>query len=133
LTTWLYEPEQLYFFQHQQTVKVLPATLAPALELLLPLLHVVEAGIALADITKNKLVPQHALAVSLALKKENFHSISVDLDTALDYLRKNNVNLLTDQKGFCLIEYDGLPLGWVNLLPNRANNLYPAEWRIRMG
>ncbi|MFM9837959.1 MAG: methyltransferase RsmF C-terminal domain-like protein [Cyclobacteriaceae bacterium] len=25
------------------------------------------------------------------------------------------------------------PIGWVNLLGNRVNNLYPTNWRVRMG
>ncbi|WP_356803431.1 hypothetical protein [Paramuribaculum intestinale] len=35
-------------------------------------------------------------------------------------------------RGFVLLKFDGLPLGWVKNLGNRANNLYPQEWRIRM-
>ena len=29
------------------------------------------------------------------------------------------------------VTYKGAPLGFVKNIGNRANNLYPAEWRIR--
>ena len=30
-----------------------------------------------------------------------------------------------------LITYHGIPLGFAKNLGNRANNLYPQEWRIK--
>ena len=36
-------------------------------------------------------------------------------------------------KGYVLVCYNGFPLGFVKHLGNRANNLYPQEWRIRSG
>jgi NOL1/NOP2/fmu family ribosome biogenesis protein len=30
-----------------------------------------------------------------------------------------------------LIKYNGKAIGWVKNLGNRANNLYPKEWRIK--
>mgnify|MGYP000912680155 CR=1 FL=1 len=35
--------------------------------------------------------------------------------------------------GLLGVRYQGLPLGFVKNLGNRANNLYPQEWRIRTG
>ena len=34
-------------------------------------------------------------------------------------------------KGYVLISYQGHPLGFAKNIGNRANNLYPTEWRIR--
>ncbi|KAA6314905.1 hypothetical protein EZS27_034527, partial [termite gut metagenome] len=33
--------------------------------------------------------------------------------------------------GYVLVMYKGVPLGFVKNIGNRANNLYPHEWRIR--
>ncbi|WP_462243937.1 methyltransferase RsmF C-terminal domain-like protein [Ferruginibacter sp.] len=33
-------------------------------------------------------------------------------------------------KGWALISYRQLSLGWVKILSNRINNYYPKEWRI---
>jgi len=50
----------------------------------------------------------------------------------LKFLRKEAIFFEGFDKGYTLVCYQGVPLGWINMLDNRANNLYPAEWRIRM-
>lgn len=57
----------------------------------------------------------------------------VDEDTALRYLRHEALQLPPDiPKGFVTVSYKGYPLGLVKNIGSRANNLYPAAWRIRM-
>jgi NOL1/NOP2/fmu family ribosome biogenesis protein len=34
-------------------------------------------------------------------------------------------------KGIVLLSYKGHPLGFAKNVGNRANNLYPQEWKIR--
>ena len=36
-------------------------------------------------------------------------------------------------RGYVLLTYQGHSLGFAKNIGNRANNLYPAEWRIRSG
>lgn len=36
-------------------------------------------------------------------------------------------------RGYVVVAYRNHPLGFVKNLGNRANNLYPKEWRIRSG
>jgi NOL1/NOP2/fmu family ribosome biogenesis protein len=36
-------------------------------------------------------------------------------------------------RGYVLLTYKDAPLGFVKNIGNRANNLYPQEWRIRSG
>ena len=57
----------------------------------------------------------------------------VDRGDALKYLRKETTLAATGKKGYALVMFEGVPLGWVNMLDNRINNLYPSDWRIRMG
>ena len=48
------------------------------------------------------------------------------------YLRKEAIVLPADTpRGIVLITYRDIPLGFAKNLGNRANNLYPAEWRIK--
>ena len=79
-----------------------------------------------------KLIPAHALALSIELQKENFNSVELELKEALRYLRRETLNPLSTKKGFSLMCYQNIPLGWANVLDNRINNLYPSDWRIRM-
>lgn len=58
--------------------------------------------------------------------------VPVDHPTALRYLHGEALVLPPDvPKGQVVITYRGLPLGLVKNIGNRANNLYPKEWRIR--
>jgi NOL1/NOP2/fmu family ribosome biogenesis protein len=56
----------------------------------------------------------------------------VDVQTALAYLHRDVIRLDDAPKGYVLVTYQGLPLGFVKNLGNRCNNLYPQSRRIRM-
>ncbi|MEJ0032162.1 MAG: hypothetical protein WDO15_18120 [Bacteroidota bacterium] len=98
----------------------------------IPNLNIVTRGVAVATITKNKLVPEHSLALSTHLNKDSFPIIDVNKTEALKYLAKDTIAPTDSERGFALMRYDGNHLGFVNRLGNRINNLYPANWRIRM-
>lgn len=90
------------------------------------------AGILLAEEKGKKLIPQHALAMSTALADTAFPRQELDRQTALAYLRREAITLPADcQRGYVIVTFGGLPLGFVNNLGTRANNLYPDQWRIR--
>lgn len=94
--------------------------------------HVWKTGVMLARRKGNKWQPAAALALSTALDPEAFPRAELSLAEALDYLRREAIVLPADTpRGYVLVCYDGHPLGFVNNLGTRANNLYPTEWRIR--
>ncbi len=87
-------------------------------------------GTAIATQKQNKLVPEHAWALSVDLNQDNFLSIDLSLEQAIAFLRKEPIQVCEGMKGFALATYEQVPLGWMNLLGNRINNLYPSAWRI---
>lgn len=94
-------------------------------------LNVLHAGVELGTLRGRSLVPHEALALSLALKPDALPTVETDYLSALNYLRKEAVNVNEAPRGHVLLTYKGLPLGFEKNMGNRANNLYPAEWRIR--
>lgn len=95
-------------------------------------LYILQSGIELGTIKGKDLIPAHALALSTILKEEAFPKVSIDLATALNYLRREAIVLPQDAPlGYVLVSYQGHPLGFVKNMGNRSNNLYPQEWRIR--
>lgn len=132
ITPWLLDPDRQQYFLHNQTVRIFPTVKREALEIVLNRLHVVSAGTPVAEVMRNKLIPNHAFALSAHINKDHFNCLSVSNAQAIDYLKKNPFDLDPESTGFALIEYSGLPLGWVNILQGRFNNLYPSGWRIRM-
>ena len=91
------------------------------------------AGIAMAEEIKGKkTVPQHPLALALDFDEAVFPRVSLSLDEALSYLRRETLCLPADvPRGYVNVVYEDHSLGFVNNLGNRANNMYPQEWRIR--
>ncbi len=80
----------------------------------------------------NDFIPDHGLALSL-LASPDLQSIEVSLVNALLFLKKEVFPLPTNTPmGWTLVRYQGSPLGWIKVLPNRMNNYFPQERRIRM-
>ena len=89
-------------------------------------------GIELFEVKGKDLIPAHQLALSKLLDSDSCQSVEVDYVTAIAYLKREAVSLPDAPKGFLLIRYKSLALGWVKNIGNRCNNLYPQHWRIRM-
>ena len=95
-------------------------------------LHVVHAGVELGTVKGRDLIPGTSLALSIRLKRGAFPMAELSQAEAISYLRREAIQLdATLTKGFTLVGYEGHPLGFVKNIGNRANNLYPQEWRIR--
>ena len=96
-------------------------------------LNVVHSGIAVAQRKGNDWIPDADLALAIDLNKNVFEQYNVDLSRAIAFLRRDPL-VLPDgrEKGFVLITYDDLPVGFVKNLGNRSNNLHPISRRILM-
>ena len=116
------------------TVSAIPLKWSSDVELLKRYLMVLHAGVSVASLKGKDWVPHHSLAMSLKLQQAAFSHVEVDYETAIAYLRHEAV-VLNDSvsRGYVLLLYRGMPLGFVKNIGNRANNLYPVEWRIRSG
>lgn len=95
----------------------------------LKLLH---AGIKLGTIKGKDIIPDQSLALSTLLYREAFSTVDLNYEDAIRFLRKEAITLPADTpKGYTLITYRNIPIGWEKNIGNRANNLYPAEWKIK--
>ena len=93
-------------------------------------LDLIHYGIAVGTVKGRDVVPAHGLRMSERLRRGAFHEVEVDLATALTYLRREAPQGIEAPRGHVLLTYGGFPLGFVNHLGNRSNNLYPSAWRI---
>ncbi len=95
-------------------------------------LKIIHAGIKLGYTKGKDLVPDQCLALSTSLNTEAFPQVELSYEDAIRYLRKEAVNLPAEvSKGYVLVTYRHVPLGWEKNIGNRANNLYPQEWKIK--
>lgn len=95
-------------------------------------LRVMHAGIEIGEQKGKDIIPSECLALSTAVSRSAFASAELGREQALQYLRREQITLPTDTpRGYVLATYLGLPLGFAKNLGNRANNMFPQEWRIK--
>ena len=115
-------------------VEAFPKSFLDIYSLLKPSLKVLHAGVTLGEIKGKDLIPHHSLAMSTALEEGVFPKAELTYEQAIAYLRKEGLVLdASVPRGYVLVTYHQVPLGFVKNIGNRANNLYPQEWRIRSG
>lgn len=97
-------------------------------------LYLIKAGITVAELKGRDVIPSHELAMSTVLNDAAFARCELSYADTLRYLHREAISLPEGTpRGFVLVTYRSWPLGFVKNLGNRANNLYPNEWRIRSG
>lgn len=89
-------------------------------------------------ITKTKTLPTSHLTtleptfLSAMQEASDTPHIELTYDQAISYLRREAITLPPDTpRGIVVVTYHGLPIGLAKNIGNRANNLYPKEWRIK--
>ena len=110
---WLRGAEGYSLMPEGQALTAFATSWLPVLSALKQHVRVLQAGVTLAEAKGKDCVPAHALAMSSLLRREAFACEEVG--------------------GFVLLTYRDFPLGFVKNVGNRANNLYPQEWRIHSG
>ncbi|HEX2844911.1 MAG TPA: RsmF rRNA methyltransferase first C-terminal domain-containing protein [Chitinophagaceae bacterium] len=128
LQKWLAKDDH-YFLQREQTVYAWPQELEQDYNWLLNNLRVIYSGTIIGELMRDKLVPDHALAMS-GILSGTVERTSLNYDEAIAYLQRKDFKPQTASKGWQLVVFDEHPLGWINALPNRINNYYPKELRI---
>ena len=103
---------------------------ADEIAILLENLKVIYCGCEVASVKGRDVIPAHSLALNNCAAMGTFSRQEVDYATAIAYLRGETI-VIDAPKGIVVITYNNLPLGFVKNLGNRANNLYPKEWRIK--
>ena len=127
---WLRQPEQFMLTDIEGNIVATHTSAVPLLELLRAAgLNVMLSGITLGSIKGKNLIPDRALALSTYLNYEAINTADVDYATAIRYLQGQSVNIEAP-RGFVLLTHESVPVGWVNNLGNRANNLLPKALRI---
>lgn len=131
--SFLDEGDNFILFESQGSINAFPKEKYSDLQILNQCLKVVSQGVCMGQIKGKDFIPNQSLALSNSLNKSAFERYDVDWNTAISYLRSEAIVLPNCAKGYVLLTYKNSPLGFVKNLGNRANNLYPNEWRIRSG
>jgi 16S rRNA C967 or C1407 C5-methylase (RsmB/RsmF family)/NOL1/NOP2/fmu family ribosome biogenesis protein len=117
------------YFKQNNAIRRVPDAFLSTIQELAGRLYIKKAGIEIGEFKGNALIPSHEWAVSI-LPKNGFNILSVNKDQALLFLKRGNFMPDNASIGWNWVQFEGVVLGLVKVLPNRINNYYPAEWRI---
>jgi NOL1/NOP2/fmu family ribosome biogenesis protein len=124
---WM-NPSGFELIKNNSTVYAWPSALKAEMEFILENLRVMYSGIRIGELVREKLIPDHALAMS-GLITRDIPRTELSLDSAIEYLRKDPLKL-SRATGWYVVSFQNHPLGWINILEKRVNNYYPKELRI---
>jgi 16S rRNA C967 or C1407 C5-methylase (RsmB/RsmF family)/NOL1/NOP2/fmu family ribosome biogenesis protein len=124
-------PDNYYYFKVNDDWLAIDRTHKESLGTLQQYLYIKKSGVRIGKMAGRDLIPDHELALSLIINKDQSLQTELTKEQAIQYLRRDNITDLDIQdKGWSLMNYEGHALGWAKLLPNRINNYYPKEIRI---
>ncbi len=129
---WLASPEQMQLLQRKDgTIFAIPTASFSCFSLLTSSIWGVQLNGELGILKGTDFIPAHALALSAAVS-ENLTIIEVNKETALRFLKKEEISADGAPLGWALISYQDVKLGWVKVLKDRVNNYLPKNRRILM-
>lgn len=95
-------------------------------------LRVIYKGCEAIELNNKKIKYLHPLALYSGLNRNACTVYETDLNTALTYLKKEDIPVSGRNGEWLLVSHRNITIGWCKSLGNRLNNYYPKEWRIRM-
>ena len=129
---WLDNAGDFATREHQGSLFAIPKRWAETFDTAKTQLKVMHAGVCLGTQKGKDIIPDESLALSRRLAKEAFPRVDLNYSDAIAYLRKEAIALPEGTpRGIVAVCYDGHTLGFEKNIGNRANNLYPQEWRIK--
>ena len=105
-------------------IEAVPEVVANDVSRISSFVNVLCAGCNAGTVKGKDFVPASDLALSTILSPEAFPSIEADLETALAYLHRDQINPPCPDKGFIKICYRGMPLGLIK----NIDDLYALDY-----
>lgn len=129
IQSWIQSEQSLSFFQQNDEVVVLPASIHSFVEIIKSSLYIKKAGMSMGAMVRDTFIPSHGWAMS-SIQSNIIPTFSLELEQARQYLRHQHFDYPDGLKGWYLVKYAEVPLGLVKCMPGRLNNYYPRDWRI---
>ncbi len=131
--SYLIRTKAIHWINHQNNLRIFPDFATEKIAYLYQNCNVLHAGATVGELAKNELRPAHNLALCCDLDTNAFEKIALSLENALYFMRLDSFELPQNApKGWILLTYENLPLGWIKNIGGRYNNYYPPHWKIRM-
>ena len=93
-------------------------------------LSVVYSGVAMGQIFKGTLKPEHSLALFVGRNRDVVTEVELSLEDAQNYLRRQDIDTKQFSEGVNVVTYKGVAIGFIKRIGARCNNMYPKDLRI---
>ena len=134
LRSWINRNGNFVFVRRNDKIFMLPEKFAGDIEFVGQRVYALSAGTETCTLKGGGLIPSPNFALSTEINRNNFTVREIDEATALAYLSKETLPSFPDtDKGYVLLTYRGVALGWVKDTGSRCNNLLPPNRRITSG
>ena len=129
LARWIAEPGRMRFAAVADVYYAYYESQYEAVKMLAESLRVIASGVAMGQIFKERLKPDHALAMFCGLNRRAVPVAELSEEEALRFLRKQEAAAAAFE-GMNLVTHGGAALGFAKRIQNRVNNMYPNSLRI---
>jgi 16S rRNA C967 or C1407 C5-methylase (RsmB/RsmF family)/NOL1/NOP2/fmu family ribosome biogenesis protein len=130
LSEWVKDSEEYAFILKNESYMSVPLKLFPDFNYISRNLSLRKSGTRVGNLIRGKLNPDHELAMS-QIRHDNIPSLDINYSEAIRFLKKEPIENKASLQGWVLMFYNDVPIGFLKCMPNRANNYYPSDWRIR--
>jgi 16S rRNA C967 or C1407 C5-methylase (RsmB/RsmF family)/NOL1/NOP2/fmu family ribosome biogenesis protein len=130
LSEWVNDADEYAFILKNESYMAVPLNLLKDFNHISHNLSLRKSGTRVGNLIRGKLNPDHELAMS-QIRHDHIPSLAINYSEAIRFLKKEPFETKASLQGWVLIFYNNLPIGFLKCMPNRANNYYPSDWRIR--
>ena len=120
-----------FYYSKGENWYAMPDTFKEDISFIDSYLNVISSGIKIGETKGKDFIPAQSLALSNFINRRAFAEYELDWKNAISYLKREPLVLTDAPIGYILLTYKNTPIGFSKNIKNRANNLYPQEWRIR--
>lgn len=92
-------------------------------------IRIIRFGLPLGEVKKNRFEPNHSLAISLK-KEECINSVDVTLEETKRFLAGESIQVASEKKGYVVLFYQGMSVGFGKLSGGIIKNHYPKGLRV---
>jgi len=132
LDLWIKQRSPFTYVRNNNHIYLLPEKFAADIEFIGKTIHTLLSGTEICTVKGKDLIPSLNFAHFAGININNFAISEVDKTTALKFFKKETLPAPPNaDKGYVLLTYLGVPLGWVKNIGSRCNNLLPQNRRIR--
>jgi 16S rRNA C967 or C1407 C5-methylase (RsmB/RsmF family)/NOL1/NOP2/fmu family ribosome biogenesis protein len=131
LISWTRQSDTFAHIRNSDRIYMMPEKFVADIELIGKTVHTLSSGTEICTVKGKNLIPSFDFALSAEIDTSSFNIWKVDKITALKFLAKETLYAPPGMgKGYILLTWQGVPLGWVKNIGPRCNNMLPQNRKI---